>query len=72
MNLIYHMIFKPNKQKTRANNDSIRQKRSHRSFKVKSGVKAGAIDISAFSLDSLSHSNNSLDDTLNSDLFYKK
>ena len=71
MNVMLRMIFNRNKPNTRANNERIRQKRPHRLFKVKSGVKAGAIDISALSLDSLSRPNNSLDDTLNSDLFYK-
>lgn len=38
-------------------------------FKVKSGVKVGALDLSAFSLDNLSQSTGTLEQTLQEDAF---
>lgn len=38
-------------------------------FKIRSCVKVGALDLSAFTLDNLSHSSGTLDQTLQEDAF---
>lgn len=56
MNVIQRMIFKRNKEEPSVNHHSVGQKKAHHLFKVKSGLKSGAIDLSQLSLDNLNHS----------------
>ena len=72
MDMIQRMIFKPNKAESGPTWNATDQKRHLPLFKVKSGVKSGTanFDFNRLSIDNLSHSKGTLDDTLNSDLFY--
>ena len=69
MDIIRRLINKRYKVQTTVRFSETDDEKAPTLFAVKSGIKSGAIDVSSLSLDNLSHSKGTLNQTLNSDLF---
>ena len=69
MDIIRRLINKRYKVQTTARFSETDHQKVPTLFAVQSGIKSGAIDITPLSLDNLSHSKGTLDETLNSKLF---